>query len=286
MEHPVKDVQSSERLGYPFLHTPMIIEFTGVPGAGKSTMALVARQVLRDLGLKAMLVPEASRSCLMRAPLGRVICFVTPSRWQERVIWGIFRRLLVLYKVAFAVRNRTLAWTVLGVLARRQLSWRDKRSIMHWFFRDGSYSRYFFDRLQPDEVLILDEGLVHRATSLYTSASEDPNPLEVIGYVKLLPRSDLVIWVQAPLDICAARVSSRETSKRYLGKDLAPFLNNNAKTIDIALQGIRDIGWDTAATSSDGKPEACEADLRELLKERVMRGSNGQITLNSMDEVV
>jgi hypothetical protein len=157
---------------------------------------------------------------------------------------------------------------------------------MHWFFRDGSYYRYFLDRLRPDEVLILDEGLVHRATSVYASASEDPSPLEVIGYVKLLPRSDLVIWVQAPLDICAARVSSKGTSKRYLGKDLAPFLNNSVKTIDIALQGIRDIGWDTAATSSDGKLDACEADLRELLEERVMRGSNGQIATNSMNEVV
>jgi thymidylate kinase len=264
----------------------MIIEFTGVPGAGKSTMALVVRQVLCDLGLKAMLVPEASRCCLMRAPLGRVIRLVTPPRWQERVIWGVFRRLLLLYKIEFAVRNRTLVWRVLGELARRQLSWRDKRSIMRWFFRDGGYYRYFLDRLQPEEALILDEGLVHRATSLYTSASEDPSPLEVTGYVKLLPRSDLVIWVQAPLDICAARVSSRGMSKRYLGEDLAPFLNNSAKTIDIALQGIRDIGWDTVVTRSDGKLEACAADLRDLLKERVIRSHSGQVALNSMDEVV
>jgi thymidylate kinase len=286
VEHPVTDVQSRERLGYPLLQTPMIIEFIGVQGAGKSTMALVARQVLRDLGLKAMFVPEASRCCLMRAPLGRVIRFVTPPRWQERVTWGVFRRLLVLYKVQFAVRNRTLALRVLGVLARRQLSWRDKRSIMRWFFRDASYYRYFSDRLLPDEVLILDEGLVHRATSLYTSASEDPSLPEVTSYVKLLPRSDLVIWVQASLDICAARVSSRGMSKRYLGRDLAPYLNNSAKTIDIALQGIRDIGWDTVVTSNDGNLEACAGDLRGLLKERVIRRNSGQIALASMVEVV
>jgi thymidylate kinase len=286
VEYPVIDVEFRERLGYPFLQTPMIIEFIGVPGSGKSTMALVARQVLRDLGLKAMFVPEASRCCLMRTPLGRMIRFVTPPRWQQRVIWGVFRRLLVLYRVEFAVRNRTLAWRVLGVLARRQLSWRDKRSIVRWFFRDASYYRYFLDRLLPGETLILDEGLVHRATSLYTSASEDPSLLEVTDYVKLLPRSDLVIWVQAPLDICAARVSTRGMSKRYLGKDLAPFLNNSAKTIDIALQGIRDVGWDTVATSNDGKLEACAADLRDLLTERIIRSSSGQIALNSMDEVV
>jgi hypothetical protein len=169
------------------------------------------------------------------------------------------------------------------VLTRRQLSWRDKRSIIRWFFRDAGYYWYFLDRLQPQEALVLDEGLVHRATSLYASASEDPSPLEVADYVKLLPRSDLVIWVQAPLDICAARVSSRGMSKRYLGKDLAPFLKNSAKTIDIAVQSTRDIGWDTVATSGDGALEACAADLRGLLKQRVIRSSNDQIALNSVD---
>jgi thymidylate kinase len=259
----------------PILQAPMIIEFIGAPGAGKSTLALAARQILCDLGLKAMLVPEASRCCLKRIPLGRMICFVIPPSWQERVLRGVFRRLLVLHRLRFAIKNRTLTWRVMGVLARRKLPWRDKRSILRWFFRDASYSQFFQDRLGADEVLVLDEGLVHRVTSLYTSASEKPNPLEIANYTKLLPQSDLVIWVQTSPDICVARVSSRGINRRYLGKDLTAFVANSAKTIEIALQGIKDMGWDTVEAKNNGKLEACAADLRGLLRKKVVRGNRG-----------
>lgn len=246
----------------------MIVEFVGVPGSGKSTLAPVARQILRDLGLQAMLVPEAGRRCLKRTSLGRLLCFVTPLRWQDRILWAVFRRLVVLYRLPFAIKNKTLIRQVWGVALCRRLSWRDRRSTLGWFCRDASYYQFFQSRLRPDEALILDEGLVHRATSLYTSAAEAPNRFKIINYTELLPRSDLVIWVQSPLDLCALRVTTRGINKRYLGKDLAPYIAHSAMTIELALQGIRSKGWDTVEIKNNGNLEACVTDLRSLLGKR------------------
>jgi thymidylate kinase len=244
----------------------MIIEFIGAPGSGKSTLSLVVWRTLRDLGLKAMLITEAGPYCLKRAFLGSLICLVTPRRWQERVLWGVFRRLIVVYQLKFAIQNRVLTRQAVGVLTRHRLPWRERRSILRWFFRDASYHQFFRKRLRPDEVLILDEGLVHRATSLYTSVSEGPDPLEVVNYVKLLPRPDLVIGVQTSPDICAARVSSRGSNRRYLGKDLVPFLVNSAKVVEIALQGIKGMGWDILEVNNNDELDV--EDLRHFLQNR------------------
>jgi thymidylate kinase len=246
----------------------MIIEFTGAPGSGKSTLSLVVRQTLRDLGLKAMLITEAGRYCLKRAFLGSLICLVTPRRWHEKVLWGVFRRLIVVYQLKFAIQNRALTRQAVGVLTRHQLPWRDRCSILRWFFRDASYYQFFRKRLRSGEVLILDEGLVHRATSLYTSASEEPDPLEVTNYVKLLPRPELVIGVQALPDICAARVSSRGSNRRYHNEQLVPFLVNSAKVTEIALRGIRGMGWNILEVNNNEKLDIDLEDLYQFLQNR------------------
>jgi hypothetical protein len=174
-----------------------------------------------------------------------------------------------LYRLPFAIQNKTLIWKVLGVAVRRRRPWRDKHSILSWFCRDASYYQFFQSRLRPDEALILDEGLVHRATSLYALAAEEPDCFEIIDYTKLLPRSDLVIWIQASPDTCASRVATRGVNRRYLGKDLAPYIAHSAMTIEMALQGIRNRGWETVEIKNNGQLEASATDLRTLLGRRV-----------------
>jgi len=109
--------------------------------------------------------------------------------------------------------------------------------------RDASYYEFFQHRLWPDEALVLEEGLVQRATSLHTSVSEEPDPLDIAGYVQLLPRPDLVILVQTSPDICVERLLARGRHRRYLGKDLAKFVVGSSKTIEAALHTVEKSGW-------------------------------------------
>jgi thymidylate kinase len=246
----------------------MIVEFVGAPGTGKSTLAVAAREILHDYGLKAMLMREAGLQCFQRSFLGWLIYSVAPLRWQERLSHGILRRLLFLYKLKFAAKNRKLTRQLLGVLVRRQLSGQDKRKVLHFFFRDAGYYQFLHRRMRPNEALIFTEGLVHRATSLYASPFEEPDAAEILNYVHLLPQSELVIWIQAPLDVCVKRVILRGADIRYVGEQLTPFVTNSAKAIEVAMQGIREMGWRTVQLSNNNMLNDCVAELRTLLSQK------------------
>jgi hypothetical protein len=244
----------------------MIVEFVGTPGAGKTTLEVVAREILCELGLKAMLRVEAGIFCFKRTRLGRIICFITPLRWQERTLWGVLRRLLFFYWIKFTLRNGKLTRCVMCLLAHQQISKRDKLKILGYFLRVSSYHQFFLDHLKSDEALILSEGLVHRLTSLHSSPFEEPNPFEILNYVKLLPQSYLVILVETSLDNCVERVFSRGGHGRYQDKELTLFLANSHKTIKIALQELRDLAWDIIEVNNDNELNISFANLRTSLR--------------------
>jgi len=177
----------------------MIIEFIGVPGAGKSTLIETAKSIFNESNLKAMSDFEAGPYCLKQMFLGRIICLVTPHKWQDWILFALFRRLILLYRFKFALKNKSLCWEVITFVIRRQLSWSDTQAIFRWFFRDVSYYQFFQNRLQPNEILVLDEGIIQRATTLYASPSEDPDALKIKQYITQLPQADLAIWVKTSL---------------------------------------------------------------------------------------
>jgi len=246
---------------------PMIVEFVGIPGSGKTTLAAMAGHVLCDLGLKAMLVPEAGRYCLKRTLVGQVICRITPSKWQDRMLWAVFRRLAILYRLKFAIKHGTLSWRAVNVWVHHQLPLR----VLGWFWRDASYYEFFRDHLRPGEALVLDEGLLHRATSLYTSVTEEPDFCAVADYVGLLSRSDLVIGVRASLDSCVARLHQRGENRRYFGKNLALFLTRATEIVEQVLQCVKDGRWDVIEVNNEVLG-SCAADLTDLLGRKIADG--------------
>jgi len=246
----------------------MIIEFIGPPGAGKSELVSIAMQILCELDLKAMSPYEARISCLKRTPVGRIIDFITPQKRQERILSAVSRRLLMLYRVIFAIRNELLIRRASGLLLNRKLTLKDKRTILGYFLRDCSYYQFFKDRLSPDEMLILSEGLVHRITSLHTSAWVKPSRIEILTYIKLLPKADLLIWVKTSTHKCVERVIARGQFRRYLDKELTPYINNSVETIEIAMQEIKKQGWHSAEINNNGKLNESALILRNILTKR------------------
>lgn len=246
----------------------MIVEFVGLPGAGKSTLRDAARTILLELGLSAMLAREARIHCFGRSHPGRLIGIASPSAKRERLLDAAVRRLLKLYRVPFCLHNRALTRHVFSELWRRPLSTRDRRKVLRFFLRDGAFHHYFGNHLSPEEALVLSEGLVHRATSIHTSASQEPDDPWIAKYSRLLPRSDLVISVRAPVAVCAKRVVARGVYRRYIGDDLYRFLLNSARTIDVAVDTIRKSGWDVIEVRNEGSPQDGIRALRSILEHR------------------
>ena len=117
--------------------------------------------------------------------------------------------------------------------------------------------------------MVLDEGIIQRATTLYASPSEDPDALKIKRYITQLPQADLAIWVKTSLDVCVARVVARGAKTRYVGQELRSFIANSAKTLEIATQISKELGWEIIQVNNDDTLEQSTANLRNQLGKRV-----------------
>jgi len=243
----------------------MIIEFVGSPGAGKSELKKMAMKILPELGFQALNSYEARVVCLKRMPLGKLIEACAPQNWREKIHSAVSRRLLMLNRVTFAIKNYRLMRIAIGQLSLRTISFEEKRMIWGFFLRDCSFYKFFRKHLKQNEALVLSEGLLHRLTSLHSSADEAPNLEEILSYIKIIPKPDLLISVNTSTEKCAERVISRGEYRRYLGKKLAHYIENSERTLEIALQGVRQIGWNCIEVNNDTVLQETEVNLHTIL---------------------
>jgi thymidylate kinase len=249
----------------------MIFEFLGNSGAGKSTLIPILSRFLQDNGFTAMSTTQAIHHYMRKTYLGRVICYLAPPTLQGPILWRVFAHFIrKLYFVGFAVRNPRLVHYVVTSQLRRPIPWQHRRLILRLFFHmTGSY-RFLKSRVRPDEILILDEGFVHRATHMFVSESEQPTPQQIVAYLKLLPSSDLVIWVQTPLDVCLARIQARGLQMRLRNlkaQDVAQFMTNVEQVVNITSQHLKTAGFQVIEVQNDGDLEACAAELQHSVRQ-------------------
>jgi thymidylate kinase len=255
----------------------MIVEFLGTSGAGKSTLIPVVTNLLRDDGLMAMSAPEAIHFHMRKTFVGRLVCFLAPSALRGSILWGVFSFFMLKFYIAkFAVTNPQLACHVVRLQWRRPIPWQHRWSILRLFFQMTGWHQFLKSRLQPTEVLVLDEGFAHRATHMFVSASEQPDAEQIAAYLKLLPRPDLVIRVQTPLDTCLARIHSRGQQPRLRAlqpQDAVRFVTNQEEVANITSWYLENAGLEVLSIENDGDLTASAADLRHKLSEYLSRRS-------------
>ena len=197
----------------------MLIELSGMVGSGKSTVAAELKRLLRADGFTALSPAEAIERCLGRSWLGRAIACLAPVGWRERLQGHLLRMVGGWQRLAFAISRPQLVWHVLQSQLHRKIPWWHRRIIIDRFFEVAGQYRYLRDHLQDGEVVVLEEGFVHRATNLYAWESQAVDPKMVRRYLSLLPELDLVVFVRAPLDVCLERAGMRGLPQRLRDKE-------------------------------------------------------------------
>jgi thymidylate kinase len=122
------------------------------------------------------------------------------------------------------------------------------------------------------DALIFDEGFVHRATHMFASESEWPNLDQVVAYLERIPQLDLVIWVQAPLDTCLARIYTRglQTRLRELETpEVTQFLANTEQVVNIAAQHLNNVGCKVIPVENKSDLATSTSELRCKLSEHL-----------------
>ena len=252
----------------------VIVELVGAPGAGKTTMIPAVVAAAEAKGLEAHTVVEAARGCAGRTRLGRMLTRISPSGWKRRVLWGVYRLGEIWHLVRFTIRDRRLVTYVVRSQRRRpEGSDSRERRVVYWYLRTiGSY-HFLARHLRADEVLIVDEGFVHRSVQLHSSAVEVPSEQAVAEYVGLLPRSDLVVHVEASVDTCRRRVEQRGVWDRLshrTAEEMDEFVANAHEAVRLTRAEIGRRRWSVLDVDNDADgPEAAQAALRERLGARL-----------------
>jgi len=248
----------------------MIIEFLGNSGSGKSTLIPMLAEHLRANGFVALPVTEAIHHYMRKTLWGRAVGLLVPPAWQGPILWRVFSYLVCKMHIgAFAARNPRLVTYVVTSQLRRRIPWQHRWLIVRLFLQMAGYHHFLRSRAQPGDVLVFDEGFVHRAVHLFVSEAEGLEPDRIAAYLRLLPQSDIVVRVQTPLDVCLARIRARglQVRLRRLGPaEVAQFVANAEQVVNVVSQVLKSAGWQVVEVENSGGLEVCAADLYHHLE--------------------
>jgi thymidylate kinase len=193
------------------------VEFLGIPGAGKSTLA--ARALAGRLGSRSrpLALDEAVRRSLraeMRDRLLRPVVRLAPRRVATAAILRSADRGAAMR--AFLLAHPELGEVLLRALRRRAGTDPDLDLALGWVL-DLFASFELARRVADDQVLVLDEGFASRALTLFAYRFSAADEADLAAYVGAIPRPDLVLVLEVPAAICAARLDRRGWPRRFAG---------------------------------------------------------------------
>jgi len=192
----------------------MIVELAGPVGAGKSTIANALPEALRSRGISASHLDDVAR-------------FNRPRTW----LWNAW----------FAARHPRLAWTAWRAVVGAPIPWWHRRLIFGLTMGVGGRIAYARGRVPPQHVVVVDEGLVHRAVNLYGWYPR--SSADAVGrYISLLPLPDALIAVDTDPEAAESRALARGLPKRLVDRsdeDAAAFVRRAREITNAAVAAVQ-----------------------------------------------
>ncbi len=246
LSQPVLDVDGG---------APFVIEFVGTPGSGKTTLANALVELLREDGRDATTIVEAARPHAAITRTGRVVSTLAPGRVRRQLLWRVFYGASTLDAARFAREHRDLTRMVAAGERTRPVPRTLRRHTLWWFFQLGGRTRFLSRTSHEGEVLVVDDGFLHRVVALHAGPGETPDEVLVRALVDLLPRPDLVVHVVADAGTCAQRVSDRGIWRHRAGLDdagLRTYVKNAEGAVQAGVGRAIEQGWRLVQVDNGG----------------------------------
>jgi thymidylate kinase len=260
---------------------PLVVEFIGIPGAGKTTLSVELVGLLHARNMAASTVVQAAREHARRTPLGRWISHLDSPRLQRALLWQLFYAYGLGNASKFAHERPMLTRHVVGSQLRRRLAVAGRVHVLWWYFQLTGRYRFLTDTAQAREVFVIDDGFLHRSIHLYATAVGEPDSRAVAAYVDLLPAPDVVVFTVADRETCEERVRQRgvwQHTRRLRHDTLSTYLANAECVADIAVQRARQRGWRVVAVNNaDRALERVRRDLERALDQEPFLTAAGAV---------
>ena len=264
----------------------MIVEFMGTPGAGKTTLATALVALLEERGIAAADVVGAARDHVRRTRAGRVIARGEPPRLTDFMLWQTFYLLGVVHAVRFGVERPTLVGHAFRSQLRPGLPFRTRAHVLYWFVHLCGRYRFLRATSTEREVLVLDDGFLHRAVHLFASPFDQPDASQIRAYVDAIPPPDIVVVAVADWRECERRVRERGIwphARHLRAAELSRYLERAEQVVDVATRRARERGWDIIEIATERPdPNGLDAPLALVLEsvtapEERPRGDGGRV---------
>jgi deoxyadenosine/deoxycytidine kinase len=161
-------------------------------------------------------------------------------------LWQLFCLLGVTQCVRFARDNPKLARFVFTTQIRRPLPITTRVQVLRWFVQLAGRYRLLTRTSGELDVLVLDDGFLHRAVHLHADHVSEPDLACLAAYIDLVPRPDLVIFTTARADTCERRVRARGVWRhsRHLSRaELSRYMANAERVATQAAHLASERGW-------------------------------------------
>lgn len=234
----------------------MIVEFIGTPGSGKTTLLPLIIDILSDLDITGRTIVNAARPVVSRTASGKFICRYLPTTLQDPLLWQVFYYRSYLARGNFYREYPELVSHVRTSQQNRALPAADRQHVLYWWFHLIGYYQFLKPRLQPGEALLLDEGFVHRVVQLGASDHEDIDQGHLITYLDLIPKPDLLVFVDAPVELCEQRVYQRGLWERFQDKtplQVSQYIANSQRVVNFAIDQINSRDWPIIEVENSGE---------------------------------
>lgn len=243
----------------------MIIEFIGTPGSGKSTLISPLAKNLAEHNIIARTVVEASRPVVSRTPIGKGINNNTPPSLRRQLLWQAFYWWSYFSRRQFSQQHPALVSHVRETQEGRKISAEEREHTLSWWFNLCGNYQFLKPRMQSGEALILDEGYSHRVVQLNASDHEEINHDNLHKYLRLIPKPDMVIFIDTPAAVCEERVYIRGLWSRFENKtrqQVSQYILNSHLVVNLAVDFVKSLQWDVITVNNSAESiSSAEIDL-------------------------
>jgi thymidylate kinase len=244
---------------------PLIIEFIGATGAGKSTLVAALIDTLAGQGVRAR---EANDAVLAWHGLG----FVPGRHLRAALVY--FFALLSFARSLCGREGRRLSWLAVRLILRDAGGLRIGAGLLRNLVKRVGTDR-LLRKMRPAlsdcDVVVCDEGLVHAAHNLFVHAGSLPRKDEIVLFGSLVPRPDLLVWVIVPTARSAEVIRQRGHPRVTDPATAQAFAERAHETFEVlsAVPGLRERIYRLDNRAGCGPTGPAVRPLAALLVERL-----------------
>ncbi len=249
------------------------VEFSGIPGSGKSSILPVVARYLRRNGRDVVdrdnLIHRVN-SFPFNSKCFQTLLSVVPRVLRNRCTEGLNNYLYLSYEyqLKYMVNHLPVLRHVLATIDDRPIPEMHKAMLVRWFFKMAGSYEMARECLSEDSVFLCDEGYVQKVVSLYISVDEEsPEPVDVKRYLDQVPGEMVLVHVTAEPESCKRRIVARALPRRLRGRtdhEIDDFLRKSKEVTDMATSHMLSRGGQVVVVNNSHEPFA-EGEIEQQL---------------------